>query len=44
MAEIISRNVDIGPCTVHSLQTKNTQGHDIVLLHGAFDSPMGLSR
>ncbi len=35
MAEIISRNVDVGPCTVYSLQTKNTSGQDIVLLHGA---------
>jgi len=35
MAEIISRNVNVGPCTVYSLQTKNTPGQDIVLLHGA---------
>lgn len=35
MAEIISRNIDVGPCTVNSLQTKKTPGQDIVLLHGA---------
>lgn len=35
MAEIISRNVSVGQCTVYSLQTKNTQGQDILLLHGA---------
>ena len=35
MAEIISRHVDVGPCTVYSLQTKNTAGQDVVLLHGA---------
>jgi pimeloyl-ACP methyl ester carboxylesterase len=35
MAEIISRNVDIGPCRVYSLQTKNARGQDILLLHGA---------
>ena len=35
MAEIISRHVSAGPCTIHSLQTKNTQGQDILLLHGA---------
>jgi abhydrolase domain-containing protein 14 len=35
MTEIISRNVNVGSCTVHCLQTKNTQGYDIVLLHGA---------
>ena len=35
MAEIVSRVVGVGPCTVHSLQTKNTEGQDILLLHGA---------
>ena len=35
MAEIISKNVSVGQCTVYSLQTKNTQGQDILLLHGA---------
>ena len=35
MAEIISRNVNVGPCKVHCLQTNNTQGHEIILLHGA---------
>ena len=35
MAEIISRNVSVGPCTVHCLQTENTRGQDILLLHGA---------
>lgn len=35
MAEIISRNVSAGECTIYSLQTKNTQGQDILLLHGA---------
>ena len=35
MAEIISRNVNVGPCTVHGLQTNNTRGQEIVLLHGA---------
>lgn len=35
MGEIVSRDVTAGPCTVHSLQTKNTQGQEILLLHGA---------
>ena len=35
MAEIISRDVGVGPCIVHGLQTKNTEGQDILLLHGA---------
>ena len=35
MAEIISRNVSVGECTIYSLETKNRQGHDILLLHGA---------
>lgn len=35
MAEIISRNVRVGECEVWSLQTKNSQGQDILLLHGA---------
>jgi abhydrolase domain-containing protein 14 len=35
MAEIISRNVRVGECKVYSLQTKNGQGQDILLLHGA---------
>ena len=34
MAEIISRNVSVGPCTVYSLQTKNTRGKDVLFLHG----------
>jgi len=35
MAEIVSRDVTVGPCTVHSLQTKDTRGQEILLLHGA---------
>jgi abhydrolase domain-containing protein 14 len=35
MPEIISRNVNVGPCTVHTLQARNPRGKDIVLLHGA---------
>ena len=35
MAEIVSRNVRVGECEVWSLQTKNSQGQDILLLHGA---------
>jgi abhydrolase domain-containing protein 14 len=35
MPEIISRNVPVGPCTIHCLQTGNTRGQDILLLHGA---------
>ncbi len=35
MAEIISGNVSVGQCTIYSLRTKNTQGHHILLLHGA---------
>ncbi len=35
MAEIISKNVGVGPCTVHCLKSKNTRGQDIVLLHAA---------
>ena len=35
MAEIISRNVSLGECEVFSLQTKKSQGQDILLLHGA---------
>jgi pimeloyl-ACP methyl ester carboxylesterase len=35
MAEIVSRNVTVGDCKVWSLQTKNRQGQDILLLHGA---------
>lgn len=35
MAEIISIKVTVGPCMVYSLQTKNAQGQDILLLHGA---------
>ena len=35
MPEIISRNVNVGPCTVYNLQSKNTAGRQILLLHGA---------
>lgn len=35
MAEMISRNVRVGECEVYSLQAKNSQGQDILLLHGA---------
>ena len=35
MAEIISTTVSVGPCTVHSLKTKNVAGLEIVFLHGA---------
>ena len=35
MPEIISRNVSVGPCTVYTLQSKNTAGQQILLLHGA---------
>ena len=35
MAEIVSRDVTVGPCTVHSLQTKGAHGQEILLLHGA---------
>jgi hypothetical protein len=35
VTEIISRNVRVGQCTIYSLQTKKTQGYDILLLHGA---------
>jgi len=31
----ISKNVSVGECQVYSLQTKNSQGRDILLLHGA---------
>jgi pimeloyl-ACP methyl ester carboxylesterase len=30
----ISKNVSVGECEVYSLQTKNSQGQDILLLHG----------
>jgi pimeloyl-ACP methyl ester carboxylesterase len=35
MAEIVSRNVRVGECSVHCLETKEAGGHDILLLHGA---------
>jgi len=35
VSEIISRNVSVGQCSIYSLETKNTQGHDVLLLHGA---------
>ncbi|MDY6986897.1 MAG: alpha/beta hydrolase [Thermodesulfobacteriota bacterium] len=35
MAEIISRNVSVGECTIHGLETKGTEGHEVLLLHGA---------
>ena len=35
MAEIVSKDVTLGPCIVHSLQSKDTQGQEILLLHGA---------
>jgi len=35
VVEIISRNVSIGECTIHSLETKSSEGHEILLLHGA---------
>jgi len=35
MAEIVSRNVSLGAYKVYSLQTKKSQGQDVLLLHGA---------
>jgi abhydrolase domain-containing protein 14 len=35
MAEIISRNLSLGPCQVHCLQTSNLEGYPVLLLHGA---------
>ena len=35
MAEIISRNMSVGPCQIHVLHGKRPEGHSVLLLHGA---------
>ena len=35
MSEIISRDIRLGPCQVHCLQTENGQGQPVILMHGA---------
>lgn len=35
MAEIISKNISIGPCQVHILHAEKPEGHSVLLLHGA---------
>ncbi|MDY6839361.1 MAG: alpha/beta hydrolase [Thermodesulfobacteriota bacterium] len=35
MAKILSREVIVEACTIHSLEGKNREGQDILLLHGA---------
>jgi len=35
MSEIIHRDFNVGPCQIHCLQTENTQGQAVILMHGA---------
>jgi pimeloyl-ACP methyl ester carboxylesterase len=35
MKQLSEKTVRVGQCTIYSLGSENTQGHDILLLHGA---------